>query len=542
MVLGDALAALGVRRTPVGRRRVMTLVQLPILVVFTLALVAVLIGGVPDASLPWLALAWLLVLVPTAVGYVVPWEAQAEIAGLVLGVVDLGAIAIVSGALVGSYPTVGAVQLLPVLIMSFSFGRAGTVLSILGGVFIAFAPYLVGAAPAPSTTSEWVSLLLTPAMVAVLAVAAQLGARLLRRVQARSERLAAASENQQTVTMTVLDALDVGTAFVRDDGTVAFTNRAFVTLIERAALDPETRAGTRVFESDGVTPIPPDQQMMAQAVRGEYFDSRVYVIGERGNQTTMLVTARPVVRADGVHLGSAFVSKDISELADSLRVRDEFLSVVSHELRTPLTSVIGYLEILEDELDADALGVREYLDVVSRNAQQLMLRIGDLLHVADRLQLQRTSVDIAALVIACVADARLRAHAASVALEVSAEGPLAAHVDEPRMRQVIGNLISNAVKYSAAGGRVDVMAGIDGDDVIVSVTDEGAGIADHELRHVFERFYRTTAARDAVIPGTGLGLSIVKDIVDAHGGEVSARSRVGSGSTFTVRVPVRLPA
>jgi signal transduction histidine kinase len=271
--------------------------------------------------------------------------------------------------------------------------------------------------------------------------------------------------------------------------------------------------------------------MMAQAARGEYFDSRMYVIGD----ASILVTARPVITAEGKKIGSAFVSKDISELADSLRVREEFLSVVSHELRTPLTSIMGYLELLEDELDNDEGQV--YIDAMARNSRKLLARIDDLLHVADpNSTLAYSEVDVPAMVASCVEDFRLR----GAAVTLTSPNSFIATVDEARIRQVVDNLLSNAIKYST--GEVRASVSVAGPEFVISVSDDGFGIAEHELKHVFDRFYRTESVRDAVIQGTGLGLSIVHDIVEEHGGTITATSQLGVGSTFTVTLPLRVGA
>lgn len=540
-LLGGALATLGVRRSAQGRRRIITRAQTPFAVVLTALLAAVVPVGVPEGALPWLIAAWSVTIVVTALGYVVPWEGAPEITGIVLGAIDLLATAAVNGVLPPMYPTVGALQLLPVIILAFSFGLIGTVVAMAGSVVIALAP-LVVTGGGFADAHDWVTAVTVPVMVAVLAGATQFGSRMLQRVQQRYAEVARASDDEQAITMTVLNAMDVGTAYVRPDGTIAFTNEAFRALIARAALDPDRRAGLHVYEHGSLAPVPADQQMLAQAMRGEHFDSKIYVVGDVGDRATIMVTARPVQRADGADLGTAFVSKDITELDESIRVREEFLSVVSHELRTPLISIIGYLEVLDDDIDADALGVRGYLDILGRNAQQLMLRIGDLLHVADpHRSIRATEVDVPALVAGSVASHRPRADAAAVTLELDDHGTFVALLDEPRVRQVVDNLITNAVKYTPAGGRVRVAMVLHDDaSFSLTVTDNGIGIAEHELKHVFEKFYRSAAARDAVIPGSGLGLAIVKDIAAAHGGEVTARSRIGSGSSssFTVRLPL----
>jgi signal transduction histidine kinase len=537
VLLGDALRVFGGQRTPQGRRRIINRAQTPFAVILTVMLTLVLTDGTPENSLSWIVGSWAFVVAVTAAAYVVPWERHPEATGVILGAVDMTATAVITAAVAPLYPTIVAIQLLPALILAFSFGVVGTVVAVAGTFLTAFLP--AASELARNTPHDIVEILIVPVMVTIVAVVTQFASRMLLRVQREYENVARVSENEQAVTMTVLNSLDVGTAFVRLDSSVGFTNTAFRALVERAGMDDETQAGTRVFAEDRVTPIPPEDQMMAQAARGEFFDSRLYVVGEPGNQITYLVTARPVVRADGERIGAAFVSKDVTELTDSLRVRDEFLSVVSHELRTPLTSIVGYLEIIEDDIDAEALGIAGYIDTVNRNVQQLQVRIADLLHVADpSLELHTTLVDVPALLQTSIDDIRPRATSASVDVVLAPHEPVTAVLDEPRMQQVMGNLLTNAVKYSRPDGEVRVEIAATPDQIEIAVADEGTGIADHELKHVFDRFYRTESARDAVIQGTGLGLAIVRDIVDAHGGEVVAESTVGVGSTFTVRLPL----
>jgi signal transduction histidine kinase len=123
-----------------------------------------------------------------------------------------------------------------------------------------------------------------------------------------------------------------------------------------------------------------------------------------------------------------------------------------------------------------------------------------------------------------------------VALE-QADEPLVANVDGDRVRQVLGNLVSNAIKFTPAGGRIAVEAAASGDDVVLSVTDTGIGVAPEEAERLFERFFRARSATDRAIPGTGLGLAISKAIVDAHGGRIGVESEEGKGTTFAVDLP-----
>jgi signal transduction histidine kinase len=224
-------------------------------------------------------------------------------------------------------------------------------------------------------------------------------------------------------------------------------------------------------------------------------------------------------------------------------LKDEFVSLVSHELRTPLTSIRGYLElVLEDEQTAVPEEHRQYLAVVQRNSERLLRLVGDLLFVAQldagRLSVEREELDLATVAAESVQAAGLGAGGRAVEIVLDAE-PARLAGDRSRLAQLLDNLVSNAVKFTAEGGRVEVRVRAEGDDVVLEVADSGMGIPADEQAQLFERFFRSTNARRAAVPGTGLGLVIVQAIVQAHGGTVSLESTEGVGTTFSVRLPAR---
>jgi PAS domain S-box-containing protein len=224
------------------------------------------------------------------------------------------------------------------------------------------------------------------------------------------------------------------------------------------------------------------------------------------------------------------------------RLKDEFVALVSHELRTPLTSIRGYLELVLDDSDQLASEHREFLQIVDRNVDRLLHLVSDLLLVAQvdagKLTFEWTDVDLISLVGQCVQAAKPAAEAAGVELVLDAtpSGPIVG--DPSRIGQLLDNLISNAIKFTPANGRVDVIVDASGDSAVIEVRDTGYGIAAEDQAQLFERFFRTQSASDMAIAGTGLGLSIAKAIVDAHGGAITIESAKGSGTTFRVVLPL----
>ncbi|HEY7004037.1 MAG TPA: PAS domain S-box protein [Gaiellaceae bacterium] len=229
------------------------------------------------------------------------------------------------------------------------------------------------------------------------------------------------------------------------------------------------------------------------------------------------------------------------------RLKDEFVALVSHELRTPLTSIRGYLElVLDEEAGPVTDDQRQFLAVVERNANRLLDLVGDLLFLAQieagKLSLDVRSVDLAAVAAESVETARPLAEDKGITLTLATSPVPLLSGDRARLAQLLDNLISNAVKFTPAGGRVDVRASAARGSAVLEIRDTGIGIAAEEQEHVFERFFRTSRATEQAIQGTGLGLAISKAIVHAHGGSITLASSDGEGATFKVTIPIHVAA
>ncbi len=227
------------------------------------------------------------------------------------------------------------------------------------------------------------------------------------------------------------------------------------------------------------------------------------------------------------------------------REKDEFIGLVSHEFRTPLTSINGFVELLLDEAGASLSDEhRTYLATVQRGSMRLDRLVNDLLLTAQLrgapLDLQMTNTD--AVEVARVAVESAQAHAGSAAIRLCLSAPphaIEIDADPIRLAQAFDNLISNAIKFTPGGGRVDVAVAQGDDRATLTVADSGMGMTAAEIARLFEPFFRTESAKR--IQGTGLGLPIVKSIVEGHHGTISITSKPKVGTSFAISLPLAHP-
>ena len=234
------------------------------------------------------------------------------------------------------------------------------------------------------------------------------------------------------------------------------------------------------------------------------------------------------------------VIRDITERKEVDRIKDEMLSAVSHEMRTPLTAMLGYLQfVLENRVEEAQM--REYHGIMLKEAERLNKTINNFLDM-QRLKAMQKSYNLKSLEVG-----RLLQEAADIFASPSDKHRIvvASHPDLPQifgdevlLHQMLNNLISNAIKYSANGSEITLGAKGSEKSVTIWIKDEGLGIPPESQEKIFEIFYRVDNTAKRKTTGTGLGLALVKEIVSAHGGQVWVESTVGMGSTFYIALPV----
>ncbi len=258
----------------------------------------------------------------------------------------------------------------------------------------------------------------------------------------------------------------------------------------------------------------------------------------------LAVTAAPLgSEADGI----VWTVRDMSERARLEEAKSDFVATASHELRSPLTSIKGFVELLERSAENLTDRQREFVEIILRSTDRLVDLVNDLLDVArieaDRVEINRRPIDVGEAVreVAELMGPRIAVKRQQLGVHADPMVPLAL-ADPGRVRQIVGNLLTNAHLYTQEGGRIDLSVAADRAWVQITIEDSGVGMSSEELESMFERFYRARSrssdGRGSSRPsGTGLGLSIVKSLVDMHQGKIEVDSEPGTGTRFRVLLP-----
>jgi two-component system phosphate regulon sensor histidine kinase PhoR len=243
----------------------------------------------------------------------------------------------------------------------------------------------------------------------------------------------------------------------------------------------------------------------------------------------------------GEMFGAVGIFHDVTELKAAEQIRIEFVGNASHELRTPITSIKGYVETLKEDLKAKNFeGAEQFVQIISRNVDRLTFLVNDLLDLSaleSGGELKKVPVDTQEVTEAALRQLETRRANRNQTINVDLDGVKTVVADPQRVEQVLLNLVDNAIKYTPENRRIDVIWERLGDDVVLRVKDNGAGIPPEHQSRLFERFYRVDAGRSREQGGTGLGLAIVKHIMIKHGGSVRLQSQPGQGSEFICTFP-----
>jgi two-component system, OmpR family, phosphate regulon sensor histidine kinase PhoR len=361
----------------------------------------------------------------------------------------------------------------------------------------------------------------------------------LNETAAWMDRTIRSLSGERTRSSAILRSMVEGVAVIDAQERIVFCNRAFSEIWN---LDATAVEGRPVIEAVRNSDL---LSLIRRALQGEEGLRSEIAMGIV-QQRSFSVTATPVLALGGALAGdkpsgAVLVLHDVSELRRLERIRHDFVANVSHEFKTPLTAIQGFAETLLSGALEDPGNNRRFLEIIRDHATRLAVLTDDLLKLArieaGKLEVQFGPVQLSDVIERCVETSQLNATRKRITLEVDTTThiPLV-HGDASLLRDVLQNLLDNAVQYTHEGGRVRVSAHADTREAIVSVDDTGIGIPLADQERIFERFYRVDAARSREAGGTGLGLSIAKHIVEAHGGRLWVESEIGHGSKFSFSV------
>ncbi|WP_191282034.1 sensor histidine kinase [Pseudolysinimonas yzui] len=480
----------------------------------------------------------------TAVSALVPWDSIPRLWGALLPFANLAGILVLREF--DPQTGVGLLVVLPIIWIARTFGSTLTIAGVAGTILAMWGTRLLRGSPI--TWNDFVTFVVVPVLVGFVAGAIYVSsargraqAKLLRQHSSMVQVALEKASRQEGVLNELLNAVDFGVIAFDRTGTVTFVNRAQRQYLTDFGTPADAVVHPVIYQADGVTLYTEDDRPLNRALSGQAFDNLIIWVGEPGERRAAhSVSSRILHDREGEYDGGVIVLTDITKELEAVRARDDLIGSVSHELRSPLTSILGYLDLArdDDQLDEET---RRMIDVAYANSERLLVIVTDLLRAASdadqQLAMSFTAGDVAQIARDSVEAHRVMAEEREVELVMDGADSAVAAIDPMRMRQVLDNLITNAIKYNREWGTVTVAVEPGAGGVSVEVRDTGQGIPEADLPRIFDRFYRTKSAKSSATVGTGLGLSITREIVHRHGGHLTVTSELGIGTTFRVTVP-----
>lgn len=480
----------------------------------------------------------------TAVAALVPWDAVDRNWGRLLPFANLAGILMLRE--LAPSTGVGFLVILPIVWIARTLGRNLVIAGTTGTIAAMWV--LRAIRPTPIGTSDFVSFVVLPVLIAFVAGAIYMGSQrgraqstLLRQHSALIEGALRKASREEEILGEVLNAVDFGVIAFDRHGQVTFVNRKQRQYLTDFGTDADAVVHPVVYQADGITRHTEEDRPFTRALSGQAFDNLIVWVGEPGERRAAhAVSSRILHDRSGEYDGGVVVSIDITKELEAIRARDDLVGSVSHELRSPLTSILGYLDLALDDARMDD-ETRRMLEVASSNSERLLVIVTDLLRAASdadkQLAMSYTTCDLAQIARDSVEAHQVMADEGEVELLLEGDDSAVVTADPMRMRQVLDNLVTNAIKYNLEWGSVTVRVAAEDDRVVIEVRDTGQGIPESDLPRIFDRFYRTNAARTSATVGTGLGLNITREIIHRHGGELTVTSELGIGTTFRLSLP-----
>jgi len=335
-------------------------------------------------------------------------------------------------------------------------------------------------------------------------------------------------ENFETILSSMIEAVIV----IDSKGRIKHASPNFCQLFELRSKETKDKLYWEIIWNQEINNSLKEALQHQRAVKKE-----INIIGSQ--ESFFSVQISPVMGKEDKLLSLIAVFHDITELKKLEKIRSEFVANVSHELKTPLTAIKGFVETLKTAVKDDPVATDRFLDIIDKQTQRLENLVNDLL-ILSSIESKEVKMNFMAEALNKIISPVLalqkkiiedKGH--QVTVDIAEDLPKVL-VDRQRIEQVFQNLLDNAVKFTAPGGKIIVQAQWEKPYVRIEVKDNGIGIPAEDISRVFERFYRVDKSRSREAGGTGLGLAIVRHIISAHNGKIEVESSAGVGSTFRI--------
>jgi len=358
--------------------------------------------------------------------------------------------------------------------------------------------------------------------------------------------LADAAQRRAAELQGVLDNLVDAVFVTSPEGRITLHNQAANRLYGFSRFDEITNLSQdfpRLFQlrhPDG-RPVKPEEMATGRALKGETVLEVSHIVRNlaQGRDRHVRVSSTPIRNAEGRIVGAVTIARDVTEIAELERMKDQFIAVAAHELKTPVTIMKGSAQILLRQAEGLSERQRKLLQSMNRGADRIDRVVNDLLDISrlhlGEIALERERIDLPSLVEQVVNETALTS---GRTIKLIAQEPAPVVGDAERLEQVLSNLLDNAIKYSPQGGEIEVSVTRQNGQAVVAVRDHGVGIPKEKQQHIFERFYRAHTGTPYDYGGMGVGLYISKQIIERHGGRMWFESEEGKGSTFYFSLPL----
>jgi signal transduction histidine kinase len=510
----------------------------------TLVLVVLLLFIQPDQLARW----WfgggiILIVVITAATLIAPWARLSAHAVLVVPLADLVAVGLMN---LGSDLRFAFLWAFPVVWIAMHYGARTLAAALaLVGAFL-----LVSSSVAPGTdaTIRFVLVIVVLAFIGITLHVSSKRTRAFKRLLRRQARRLQATLDRATAQerriAEMIDGIDLGIVRLSPGGELLALNAAYRRLYGLGEQESPADAPAVEYHALGGEAVAPEQRPFARAARGEAFGPEtVWLFDAEGVWRAIDVAATPLASSIEDEASMLLVIREVTDLLEAQRARDQVVAMASHEIRNPLTVILGRAELaLERDLSS---ATRDDFTVIESSAERMLTMLEQTLkasRAAFSAPRETDDIDLRSVLEAALEGVRANARSRNIALVTDVPPSLPTRGDEFRLRQVFDNLLSNAVKYTPRQGTVSVRATAEPRVIRVEIADSGIGIAAEDLDRVFEPYFRSSAAGETA-PGTGLGLGIAREIVEAHDGSLVLTSGtgtgtgVGAGTVATVTLP-----